>query len=312
MFPKQNQQTASFGYGLTPDIPNHQYQACFQPLGIPLGFPQLQPPNNIHEYQTFNQGNAPHYSKTKNHNTSAPSTITNLGHTQIAYSSSSENENLDTENNKHSWQQVRKRKRLHKPSSQQQSNASNTQTPTKNRYLALDTHEENENTNHTQETQKIPKPPPIFIYGVKDFKKMINNLAEVTADETYHTKALANEIVKINAHTIDTYRKLVRHLRDENIIHHTYQVKEERAYRVVIRNLHHSVPLEDIKQDLSKAGHNVRNIVNIKHRVTKEPLCMFFIDLEPTPNNKPIFHQEFVSNTKITVEPPRKQRGLVQ
>lgn len=39
---------------------------------------------------------------------------------------------------------------------------------------------------------------------------------------------------------------------------------------------------------------------------------MFFIDLEPQPNNKKIFEQEFISNSKITVEPPRKKRDIVQ
>lgn len=58
--------------------------------------------------------------------------------------------------------------------------------------------------------------------------------------------------------------KLIRHLCDENIVHHTYQLKQDRAYRVVIRNLHHSVPLDDIKQELHDKGHIVRNIINAR------------------------------------------------
>jgi hypothetical protein len=65
--------------------------------------------------------------------------------------------------------------------------------------------------------------------------------------ETYSTKAMANNIIKINPKTPDTYRKLVHHLRNEQIILHAYQLKEERAYRIVIRGLHHSIPTSEIK-----------------------------------------------------------------
>jgi hypothetical protein len=33
----------------------------------------------------------------------------------------------------------------------------------------------------------------------------------------------------------------------------------------------------------------VRNIINIKHRLTKEPLNIFYIDIEPVANNKDIY-----------------------
>jgi hypothetical protein len=34
-------------------------------------------------------------------------------------------------------------------------------------------------------TEKIPKPPPIYVYGVVDFKKMLDKLATVLEEETY-------------------------------------------------------------------------------------------------------------------------------
>jgi len=61
-------------------------------------------------------------------------------------------------------------------------------------------------------------------------------------------------------------------MKEENIVHHTYQIKAELAYRIVIRHLHHSVPLEDIKEELHEECHTVRNIMNIKHKQTKDPL----------------------------------------
>jgi len=39
---------------------------------------------------------------------------------------------------------------------------------------------------------------------------------------------MANNVVKINVNTAETYRKVVRFMKDSNIIHHTYQLKEDK------------------------------------------------------------------------------------
>ena len=59
-------------------------------------------------------------------------------------------------------------------------------------------------------------------------------------------------------------------------------------------------------------GNTVRNIMNIKHKQTKDPLSLFFVDLEPQANNKEIFNLQFLGNTKITIEAPHKNRNIVQ
>jgi hypothetical protein len=56
--------------------------------------------------------------------------------------------------------------------------------------------------------------------------------------------------------TTETYRKLVKNFKENNIFYRTYQIKEERAYRIVIKCLHHSTQTEDIKQELFELGHN--------------------------------------------------------
>ncbi|CAH1105915.1 unnamed protein product [Psylliodes chrysocephalus] len=121
---------------------------------------------------------------------------------------------------------------------------------------------------------------------------MIANLTAATAAETYYTKTLSNNTVKINPTNPDTYRKLIHHLRNENIVHHTYQPKEERAYKIVIRGLQHSIPTEDISNEPNNKGFKVRNIINVRHRVRKEPLPLFSVDIEPDENKKDIFNLE--------------------
>ena len=79
---------------------------------------------------------------------------------------------------------------------------------------------------------------------------MMKYLAGTLEDEQYYCKTLPNETVKININSPDTYGRLVKPFQEDNILYHTYQITDERAYRVVLRNLHHSIPPHDIKEEL--------------------------------------------------------------
>lgn len=221
----------------------------------------------------------------------------------------------DNSGSKHQWQQLKKKRKRGPRTSSSSATPVTSPIIIQNRFNPLETDKSDKplnNGNNNINEPKTPKPPPIFIYGVNNFKEMVDYLSTFTEKDTYYTKALADETIKVNAHSIDTYRKIIRNLKDENIIHHTYQIKDDRAYRIVIRNLHYSVPLGDIKKELQTEGHIVRNIMNIKHRQSREPLNLFFVDLEPQNNNKDIYELKHLFNTKITIEAPRKYRGIIQ
>jgi hypothetical protein len=117
---------------------------------------------------------------------------------------------------------------------------------------------------------------------------MVKHLATTTEEEQFYCKALSAETIKINVTISESYHKLIRQLQQENVILHTHQIREERAHRVLIRNLHHSGTTDEIKEELEKQGHTVHNI-------------LFFIDLDPKDNNKSMYEI-----MKITVEAPRK------
>jgi hypothetical protein len=101
---------------------------------------------------------------------------------------------------------------------------------------------------------------------------------------------------------------MVREFQQQNIYHHTYQLKEERAYRIVIRYLHHSTKTEDIKQELAELRHRTRNIINVHHKATKEPLNLFFVDLEPAHNNKKVYETTGLQNRIVKIEPPHSNK----
>lgn len=100
--------------------------------------------------------------------------------------------------------------------------------------------------------------------------------------------------------------------RESRCVLYSYQLKEEKPFRVVIRNIHNSVQPEEIKEALLQEGYKTRNVVNIKNWRTKEPLPLFFNDLEPTKNVKKIYELEYLLYTKIKVEPPRLRKEVVQ
>ena len=109
---------------------------------------------------------------------------------------------------------------------------------TSNRFETLSPLNGSNSNEQTQpNTQLTPKPPPIFIYGVLtlillmwriwwapnnsskwqmgfnsafkglNYKKKIDNLSNITEEETYQCKILRNDTVKINTLNPDTNRK---------------------------------------------------------------------------------------------------------
>ena len=159
---------------------------------------------------------------------------------------------------------------------------------------------------------KAVKPPPIFIQGVTCFKSMVEALAKFIDKSSFNTKALANDVVKITVDSPDNFRKIVKGLKDSNIAFYTYQLKSERAFKVIIRNLHHTVETSEIKSALVENGYSVRTVFNIRHPRTKQLLPLFSVDLEPNDTNKSIYELRTLLSTRIQVETPRPRQEIVQ
>ncbi|KAK9503734.1 hypothetical protein O3M35_010233 [Rhynocoris fuscipes] len=162
-----------------------------------------------------------------------------------------------------------------------------------------------------QVTPRIHKPPPIYVKNISRFSHLCGALVALVGKEAFTCKARITDLI-INPATPDSYREIIRYLTAEQAEFHTYQLQEEKAYRVVIRHLHQTTPVEMITEELTELGHSVRKVSPVLHPATKQPLPLFFIDLDPAPNNKDIFNLEALCYTRIKVEEPHKQRGIVQ
>ena len=188
------------------------------------------------------------------------------------------------------------------------------QVTTFNRFSILETTEDTMNTTekvNNLHTQRIPPPPPIFIDDIIDIQSMIRTNEKDISKEDYKLKINNNHVKVLPTHP-DAYRKLTKLLKTLNAKFHTYQLKQERLFRVVLRNIHHSVDLDELEYELQNLGHEVTNISNIKHRISKNPLSLFFIDLKQKGNNKDIYNVNRLMNSIVKFESPLVKKEIVQ
>ena len=146
---------------------------------------------------------------------------------------------------------------------------------------------------------------------VENVQPLISLLNSVAKDE-FEIKILRDNEVKIQPIAEKSYSSITKSLIEKNTQFHTYKLKSERPFNVVVKGLHHSTPTDEIKTELEHIGFEVINISNVRHRVSKNPLSMFYVNLKQNSNNKDIYKIEHLLYTKISVEPPRKKREIPQ
>lgn len=163
------------------------------------------------------------------------------------------------------------------------------------------------------EQKKPSKPPPIVLYGVKDVNKLTELLRTVTEQNDFTYKVVNQNQIRVSSATIETYKKLIKLVREHHLIGHTFNTKEDRCYRIVIRNLHHSTPPSAIKEEIELTGNVVvGEIINSKYGPDKKPTSTFFVNLMPGPNNKACKEIKYIYHQAVVIEDPRKKKSIVQ
>jgi Associated with zinc fingers len=125
-------------------------------------------------------------------------------------------------------------------------------------------------------------------------------------------KTRANKDTAVYLESSEEYRKAVKACREKKITFHCYQLKEEKPFRVVIRNIHPSTPIEMIQQDIESQGMKVRNISCVRKKQTGDFLPLHFVDLERGPDNKKIFEVSRIAYFKVKVEEPHSSEDIPQ
>lgn len=217
------------------------------------------------------------------------------------------------------WTTVLNKKRLRSPevlNARKQTRISDywLQKPleTKNSYNSLsEENDENKDEKQQSKTKEIPKPPPITIYNVGVIQHIHDLLKQITNNK-YTIKTISYETIKVQVIEAEHFKTLIKELDSRNTQYHTFRPKSEKTFRFVLRGLHHGTDSEEIKKSLAEQGHEVVNIHNIKHRTTKKPLPMFYIDITPKENNKHVYNLDKLGNNIIKCEPPHTKRIIPQ
>lgn len=153
--------------------------------------------------------------------------------------------------------------------------------------------------------------PPIFVSGVEAINPLTLLLKEL-AEDKFDLKIIGTSQVKIQLKDAKAYPAVVKALAERNTEFHSFQQKGNKTYQVVIRNLHPSINMEDLKNELIDLGHDVVNICNMRQSGTKKPLPLFKVDLRMSEKNKEIHSISRLMHSVVQVEKPHVKREVVQ
>ncbi|KAL7306128.1 hypothetical protein TKK_0001576 [Trichogramma kaykai] len=158
---------------------------------------------------------------------------------------------------------------------------------------------------------KTPEPPPIFISNVETITPLLGALNEANT-ENFTLKTVPDNKVKIQPTTSEVYVPIVTLLKKNKALFHTYQLKKDKPYKAVLKNIHQSTDVDELKKEIESHGHIVTRISNILQHNTKKPLPLFTVELKAADNIKEIFNITRLQHTIVLFEAPRKYRDMPQ
>ncbi|KAJ4432931.1 hypothetical protein ANN_15188 [Periplaneta americana] len=159
--------------------------------------------------------------------------------------------------------------------------------------------------------EKSMKPPPIYVNNGSNINVILSNLSTQNVGNFKHV-TLDNQRVKFSFESVEGYRNAIKYFETHKAEYHTFQMKNERSFRVVIRGLHPSCDTNVVKNALREQGFEPLQMVPIYHPITKVPLPLFFLHLKPNVNNDKIYDLNRLYYAVIKVEPPKPKRHIIQ
>lgn len=167
-------------------------------------------------------------------------------------------------------------------------------------------------TQQVVKTKKEPPPPPIMVSEVNDLKQLNAELKKENLMDKISIKLINNKCFKINTNDVDTYRATSKVLNEKHFLWHSYENKQIRPIRVMVKNLHHSNDPEEIKEDLRNKGLKIIEVANKLSYKEKNPLNMFILSFEHDENIEHIFKVKHILSTIVEIEPLRSTKLIPQ
>ena len=209
-----------------------------------------------------------------------------------------------------------------------------------NRYAALATEaemamemdeiddQETEERETEESNKKTHKPPAICVPNVMNMAKMEKELNQVVKPDQYSIRTSKAGISRIYAENPNTFRAVVKLLTEQNCEFWHHQLRENKPYRLVVKDIHPNVPMEVIQQTFTEKGFTVLNIYcprkpgwqNITHNIEEDEeekeiktrQNMFYVNIESTPNAAEALQISQIGRHRVTVTKARASKELVQ
>lgn len=168
--------------------------------------------------------------------------------------------------------------------------------------------------------QKENPPPPINIAGIDDYGKIKEIMVNFQCD--YKIVSLNNNIWKINMPDSNSYRELSTVLNNKGHEWYTYENKNVRPIKVMVRGLHNSCQKDDIIEDLQKKNLKIIDAVNIIKKEYKKnekgekifsekKLPLFMLTFENCEKIENVFNITGILNMRVRIEPLKKTTGII-
>lgn len=117
----------------------------------------------------------------------------------------------------------------------------------KNRFFLFSTcfDQSDNNLQAKREDNKPLHAFPIILSGIRDMNQLCT-LIEIKIKNNHHVFSLIRgNVTKITTVDLETYRSLIKLLKQNNFIGYTFAPHSSIAYRIVFKGIHSSIPKED-------------------------------------------------------------------
>lgn len=101
-------------------------------------------------------------------------------------------------------------------------------------------------------------------------------------------------------------------LSNETISWFSYEDKQFRPIKVIVKNLHHSWDNQAILNDLKEQGFRATNAINKLKWKIKEPLYIFMLTFDTSEDIKKVFEIKSILNTIVKVDPLKSSKLIPQ
>jgi hypothetical protein len=137
-------------------------------------------------------------------------------------------------------------------------------------------------------------------------QRLTATIDQVVNRLNYTLKIINNDKTKIIANKMEYHKLIIDILKEKKVEFYTYQPRQQREYRVVIRNLQHSVQQEFLREYTERMGTKLEThghwlslvTLLLRHRTSSQ-------------QQRNIPHRISI-NLKVQIEPPHQKQNNIQ